>query len=95
MLTVKKATVEYQSQWEFRPLGKGWTIKNVFGESYYLTTEPSSYGRFVSVVVHNFPITWDVQIEHEDPGLFRWVSCFLTIIQKLSRVHAQYLLAKL
>lgn len=75
-----------QSQWEFAPLGKGWTIKSV-SSSLYLTIE-KGIGSGVPIVASEFPVAWNVQIEYDDPGLVRSVGCFLTAIQMLSRVYA-------
>jgi len=71
----RKSVVGYQyhgkanQQWEFAPLGKGWTIKNV-ASGLYLTIE-KGIGAGVPVVASEYPVAWGVQIEHNDPGLVR------------------------
>ena len=62
------------SQWEFAPLGKGWTIKNV-SSGLYLTIE-KGIGAGVPIVASEYPVAWSVQIEHDDPGLVRSVDPF-------------------
>jgi len=71
----RKSVVGYQyhgkgnQQWEFAPLGKGWSIKSA-SSGLYLTIE-KGIGAGVPVVASEYPVAWNVQIEHDDPGLVR------------------------
>jgi len=71
----RKSVVGYQyhgngnQQWEFAPLGKGWSIKSV-SSGLYLTIE-KGIGPGVPIVASEYPAAWNVQIEHDDPGLVR------------------------
>ncbi|KAF9653588.1 hypothetical protein BDM02DRAFT_3125556 [Thelephora ganbajun] len=71
----RKSVVGYQyhgkgnQQWEFAPLGKGWTIKSV-SSGFYLTIE-KGIGAGVPIVASEYPVAWNVRIEHDDPGLVR------------------------
>lgn len=62
---------ERRLQWEFAALGKGWTVKNV-ASGLYLTIE-KGIGAGVPIVASEYPVAWNVQIEHDDPGLVRSV----------------------
>lgn len=76
---------EQQSQWEFGPLGKGWTIKNV-SSGLYLTVE-KGIGAGVPIVASEYPAAWNVQIEHDDPGLVRSADHHPTTIQMLNHIR--------
>jgi len=71
----RKSVVGFQyhgkgnQQWEFAPLGRGWTIRNV-SSGLYLTLE-KGIGAGVPIVASEYPAAWNVQIEHNDPGLVR------------------------
>jgi len=71
----RKSVVGYQytgkgnQQWDFAPLGKGWTIKSV-SSGLYLTLE-KGIGAGVPIVASEYPAAWGVQIELDDPGLVR------------------------
>lgn len=78
--------VERRSQWEFAPLGKGWTIKNV-SRGLYLTIE-KGIGAGVPIVASEYPVAWNVQIEHDDPGLVRSVNRTPPTTRTLNLTHA-------
>jgi hypothetical protein len=64
-------SAEHRPQWEFSALGKGWTVKNV-ASGLYLTIE-KGIGAGVPIVASEYPVAWNVQTEHDDPGLVRSV----------------------
>jgi hypothetical protein len=53
----------------------------------YLTIE-KGIGPGVPIVASEYPAAWNVQIEHDDPGLVRSVSHLPATIQTLNRIHA-------
>jgi hypothetical protein len=71
----RKSVVAFQyhgkgnQQWELAPLGKGWTIKSV-SSGLYLTIE-KGIGAGVPIVASEYPVAWNMQAEHGDPGLVR------------------------
>jgi len=56
-------------QWEFSPLGKGWSIKNM-ATGLFLTVE-KGIGTGVPLVASDFPVAWDIQVDNPDTGLVR------------------------
>lgn len=59
----------------------------------YLTIE-KGIGAGVPIVASEYPAAWNVQIEHDDPGFVKSVRCLLAVIQTLSHIHEQDLLAR-
>jgi len=61
---------EGNQQWEFSPLGKGWSIRSV-SSGYYLTVE-KGLGSGVPLVASEYPVAWNVQPDTASgPDLFR------------------------
>lgn len=61
-----------QHQWEFTPLGKGWSIRSA-SSGMYLTVE-KGIGSGVPLVASDYPVAWIVQPDNgSGAGLFRYV----------------------
>lgn len=56
-------------QWEFLPLGKGWSIKSL-SNNLYLTVE-KELGSGVPIIASEYPVSWTVEVDSSNVGLVR------------------------